>query len=119
MPINKEVNRPVEVKVHEDVWVAAKDRARRSAQNLSAICKAIMLRPNPGEMVEDPQVRREHEERRRIRFIASKEDVITARWRCDRAGTTLSQVIEAGLERYVISGDIDKPVVRKSAKADV
>lgn len=162
MPINKELNRPVEVKVHVDVWIAAKDRARRQAQNLSAICRAIMLRPGFETWVGDPIDRRftpvtksgrptvrladvgedgravcpdcgrriattaadmkpgyaelmrhDCEPRKRIRFVAPRADVEGAFSRCEKSGTTLSQAIEAGLERYVISGDIDKPVQRE------
>lgn len=96
----------VEVMVRRDVKQAALLRARNQAQNLSAVCRAVITRASAGAGYPgggEPRPRREKDDRVKMRFVVDSTVYAAAKERADGA---VSSLVEDALEQYAIDGKI-------------
>jgi hypothetical protein len=103
-------SRPVEVRIDQTVYEAAKQRALSQGQALAAVAKAAMYQV-AGETPEDaplpdgrPPLREYGQPRERLRFDAPKHTYQDAQDKIRRSGRSVSQAVEDGLRRYAETG---------------
>lgn len=96
----------VEVMVRRDIKKAALLRAQSQAQNLSAVCRAVVTRVSAGAQYPgggEPRLRRDKDDRVKLRFVADRVVYEAAK---QRANGAVSSLIEDALEEYAINGRI-------------
>lgn len=104
-----ESKQKVDMMVIDKVLQAAKLRAAEEAHDMSAVAKAIIIKASknakPSEDgVAHPAQRPARAERTRIRFLMGRQKYAIARDRIRASGTSVTAVLEEGLERYARTG---------------
>lgn len=103
----------VEIYVLEEVYQAAKIRAKRAGQPVSAVAReliwqaSIQARRPDGPTVAHPARRPAGAETHRVRFTIPESSYQVARDRIRISGRSVAAALEAGLENYARYGTYD------------
>lgn len=105
-----QADQTVEVRIAEEVYDLARERARSQGQALVSVARTILFQeagktPVGAEVADGrPPLRTYGEKRKRLRFDAPLESYIAARDSILTSGRSISQAVEAGLARYAETG---------------